>query len=1200
MLPSRVWIALLALLCFAPAAVGRYVFVLPSSGAPNQVQGFVAETGQSMGTVTVPATPLAAFSNYAGTAAIIITNSASTPVSYARIDTSGQLGPEVVNVSLSGTQPRAWTLSPSGAQLAIAAVPDFNPAIGTVFFLDPNTGQFATPGLKQLSSTPLDVAFSNDGTILAALTTSGLSLLRTSDGELLHTYPLPSTIGNTAVISVGPNGSFYVSGVSSLYEFASRAPFQQFGVSGTPAYPGRLTFSPNGRYALAADRRPGVAGSYSVIGFDLESRNPLNDQGAGAPLNSIAIPSGSASIPVAITSIQMINSQEAIAYSAESGRMYVISYPSMTLRDFVPAGGLPLQGVTGLGISGEIPDSRSLWYNQSGTLTKYSLSGVLSPPVASLAGRVFFSTLPSPSGQPVQTLLAYNANQPVTGGQALGRPIYVRALDSLGRWVANAPVTISTSGGTVSDASTSTNQLGYATATITAPSGGGSFTVTFLIGGISTNVVVGSGSSGGGGGGGGGGGTPGGAGLVMVSGHGGLRPIQTLPIELKVRAVGSDGKPLAGKAIQWASTGGDQNVFLITDYSGGASGNVNITDADGYASVTGIMTAPFGGTGLYEVYRTYSVTASSDVGSFTFTLVGYAPPAPGIFRGHPNSQVLKPEDSRNLRMKLGETLPDAIRISVTALSASIGVTTQAVAGVGITLTGGNTNPAVGPVVFCEGLTVLTNAEGIASCNLRAIGKTGSTTFGVDVGTNYQTFGGFSITVDPGDPLAPEITGGNNQKAQPGQEFSQTLTAVIKDGAGNPLPNVSVAWEILTAGITITNPVNTSDSSGRVSARVIAGPNAGSFQVRVRITGTEKVATYSLTIENVVTGFRKVSGDGQPTVVINTQFPSPLVVLVFDQANQPVPNVQVNFAVTQGSATVSPAVATTNANGQASVTVTAGSTAGPIQITATLQNFTPITWSLNSRLPGPVLTTQSFTNFATGEVGVVPGSLVLITGPGIAPNIRGERNANMLTAQLPYNIEGVTVEFRYAGQVEYAPMLRVANINGVETALVQAPYGLAGAATTDVRVTSGGDITVTGVPVRPVGPGILEDTLGGTRAAIAIRSDGLRVTPSFPARRGEVVRIYVIGLGQTTPQADTNRVGSPDQKIRAAIAAGIDDKGVDVISAHLAENLIAVYEVIFRIPADATVGNARPLGLVIEPTPGQQYYANGSTIAISAQ
>ncbi len=1156
MLPSWVRTAFLALLVFSPAVVGRYVFVLPPTGTTNQVQGFVTDTGQSMGTVNTPAPPVAAFSNYAGTAAIIITENASTPVAFVKIDSNGLLSSDVVNLSLSGTRPRAWALSPAGTQLAIAAVADFNPGSGTVFFLDSNTGLFASPGLKQLSSTPLDVAFSNDGTVLAVLTTNGLTLLRATDGELLMTHPLPATIGNTAVLSAGPNGSFYVSGVSSLYEFSSRAPYQQFGVTGINAYPGRLTFSPDGRYALAADRRPGVANSFSVIGFDLETRRPLNDQGAGVPLNGLAIPSINPTIPVPIASVQVINGQEAIAYSADNGRIYVISYPTMTQREFVPQGGLPVQGVTGVGISGEIPDARWLWFNQSGSLTRYGLAGALSPPSLALTGRVFYSTLPSPAGQPVQSLRVYNANQPVAAGKVLDRPIYVRALDSLGRWVPNAQVQLSSSAGaTISDPSLTTNHLGYATATVTAPPGGGAASVTFVIGGVSATVGIG---SSGGGNGSGGGVTPGNAGLIRVSGHGALRPMQNaiLPLELKLRAVGSDGKPLAGKSIQWASTGGDQARFLITDYSGGGSGGVNTTDADGYASIAGMLTVG-GGTGLYEVYRTYSVTATSDVGSVTFTVVGYAPPAPGVFLGQPRSQLLKPEGTRSFRMKLGETLTDAIQIAVTATSFS----TTAIPGVGISLTGGNTDPALGPVVICDGETALTDASGVASCNLKATGRPGTTTFNVSVGAGYEFHSSFSITVDPGDPLAPEITGGNNQKAQPGQEFSQSLTAVVKDAAGSVLPNVAVAWEIVTgSSLTLTNTISTTDSLGRVSTRVTAGPNTGAYQVRVRIAGTERLATFSLVIENVITGFRKISGDNQATVVINTQFPSPLVVQVYDQRNQPVPNAQVAFAVTQGSATVSPATATTNANGEASVMVTAGSTAGAIQVTATLQNFTPITWSLNSRLPGPVLTPQSFTNFATGENGVVPGSLVLITGPGIAPNIRGERNANMIAAQLPYDIEGVRVEFQFSGGSTYAPLLRVANIDGVETALIQAPYELAGLQTTNVRVISGGEVVVNNVPIRPVGPGILEDTLGGARAAIAVRSDGLRVTPGTPARRGEIVRIYVIGLGQTTPVADNNRVGSPDQKIRAAIAVGIDDKGVNVISAHLAENLIAIYEV----------------------------------------
>ncbi len=95
-------------------------------------------------------------------------------------------------------------------------------------------------------------------------------------------------------------------------------------------------------------------------------------------------------------------------------------------------------------------------------------------------------------------------------------------------------------------------------------------------------------------------------------------------------------------------------------------------------------------------------------------------------------------------------------------------------------------------------------------------------------------------------------------------------------------------------------------------------------------------------------------------------------------------------------------------------------------------------------------------------------------------------------------------------------------------------------------------------------------------------------------------MYVIGLGQTTPEADTNRVGTPGQLVRAAVTVGVDDKGVTPMSVALAENLIAVYEVVFRVPSDATIGNTRPLGLVMEATPGTQAYANGSIIPIAAQ
>jgi hypothetical protein len=77
----------------------------------------------------------------------------------------------------------------------------------------------------------------------------------------------------------------------------------------------------------------------------------------------------------------------------------------------------------------------------------------------------------------------------------------------------------------------------------------------------------------------------------------------------------------------------------------------------------------------------------------------------------------------------------------------------------------------------------------------------------------------------------------------------------------------------------------------------------------------------------------VSGNGQ-VQLIGTALTSPLVVRV-TSGGSPVPGKTVTFAVVTGSATVSPASATTDANGQAKTLVTLGSSPGDVSITATV-------------------------------------------------------------------------------------------------------------------------------------------------------------------------------------------------------------------------------------------------------------------------
>ncbi|MGC4055193.1 MAG: hypothetical protein QM757_40675 [Paludibaculum sp.] len=153
-----------------------------------------------------------------------------------------------------------------------------------------------------------------------------------------------------------------------------------------------------------------------------------------------------------------------------------------------------------------------------------------------------------------------------------------------------------------------------------------------------------------------------------------------------------------------------------------------------------------------------------------------------------------------------------------------------------------------------------------------------------------------------------------------------------------------------------------------------------------------------------------------------------------------------------------------------------------------------------------MTPTSFTNFASGTAEVSPGLLVQITGSGLAPGVSGQVNASILSGKLPLTLQGVTVEFQWAGGSAFAPIYRVANENGVESVLIQAPSEITGTTVNAVVNVSGGSTNVIAIPVSLVSPGVLEDITGSRRAAVVIRSDGYAVTQARPARPGETSRM----------------------------------------------------------------------------------------------
>ena len=96
--------------------------------------------------------------------------------------------------------------------------------------------------------------------------------------------------------------------------------------------------------------------------------------------------------------------------------------------------------------------------------------------------------------------------------------------------------------------------------------------------------------------------------------------------------------------------------------------------------------------------------------------------------------------------------------------------------------------------------------------------------------------------------------------------------------------------------------------------------------------------------------RIVKGDDQVGTV-GTPAPEAPTVLVTDRYGNPVPDVEVTFAVEAGNGSIAPAVARTGMDGVASATWTLGTKAGPQTATATVPGLDPLVFSAEAQ-PGP--------------------------------------------------------------------------------------------------------------------------------------------------------------------------------------------------------------------------------------------------------
>ncbi|MGA2738864.1 MAG: Ig-like domain-containing protein [Bryobacteraceae bacterium] len=677
-------------------------------------------------------------------------------------------------------------------------------------------------------------------------------------------------------------------------------------------------------------------------------------------------------------------------------------------------------------------------------------------------------------------------------------------------------------------------------------------------------------------------------------------------VPLVVLVTDASANPVANATVTWVtSQPGDTSVT--------ATSTTNSAGQASYpCSGTNCPFAPLPIFGTSDFYLT-TIVASATVASVTSSVTFYETTAEPAGAGTTAATIsLVPATSPPV---LTGGIPGA---TATPIVVSVEGENGGLSNIQISLVSDTTGLTIG----CETQpgqqagTVLTDSSGIATCTPLYGNKLGSGYYTILIGVTYTSFSPTAFSIVAGPPSKINLVSGNNQNVNVGTLAPASLTAQVTDAGGNPSTGAAVKWAVTLGTATLSNIVSSTLSNGDVSAWVTptAGsspcPTAGAECVQVTVSLASKTTVqyvFTVNVNTVITAMQTVAGNNQQALE-GAAFADPLIVQVNDNST-PVQGATVNFAVTSGAAVLNVPSAATNAQGQAQVTATAGATAGPVVITATVKSgSTTYTQAFNLTVNPPGATITGIVNAAGFQSQFVsPCSLATIYGTGLATGLEGVAST-LIAPQTQVN--GVTVQF---GGV-LAPILYVANVNGQQSASVQVPCEVPSSAAVP-PATVPMVVTVNGVAsqpfpvtVLPVSPGIFQfkDSDGQTRAVL-VRSDGSFISVTNPARPGDTIRMFVTGLGQTTPALFTDELDPlvldssnnwvPQAlTVNAGVIVGVGNSGVLVLSSQYSADMVGVYEVDFQVPENAVATNNSPFAIVLYQGTNA-IYGNGSLIPI---
>ncbi|HVX10130.1 MAG TPA: Ig-like domain-containing protein [Pirellulales bacterium] len=237
----------------------------------------------------------------------------------------------------------------------------------------------------------------------------------------------------------------------------------------------------------------------------------------------------------------------------------------------------------------------------------------------------------------------------------------------------------------------------------------------------------------------------------------------------------------------------------------------------------------------------------------------------------------------------------------------------------------------------DGTTATTDAQGQVTEPLTAGTVAGSYTVLASVAGISAPIS-FDLRNVAGPAASIVAQAGEDQQAMVGSDY-QSVTALVEDQYGNPVPGALVTFAAPTGGPSATFVSGTTaitDSQGQASAALTADTAAGSYSVTASVAGISDAASFELTNLPGAPASIAATGGTSQQATVGVAFAHDLVATVSDQYGNPVPGVTVTFAdaapaagaLFSGSSTV-----VTDGQGEVDEPVTADTVAGAYTVTA---------------------------------------------------------------------------------------------------------------------------------------------------------------------------------------------------------------------------------------------------------------------------